>query len=799
MSNNLRTRNGMPFNFVNGLKVRGMDIESLIPGIEGIPEAGSKYQFAGNGSNKVFTLPVSPYNKDAVDVYVKQLYVHPDDYTLVGDVVTLTEAPPALDAGETYNVVIKVSLTTLNGYVNANRVSFEGENLDDILEKGKPLTNYSNLRAYAGAATQVRITDPGIAGFFYYDASDTTSVDNGGTVIVASNGKRWKRVFDGVVNILWFLADPNGQSGSADALLSAWTNTPIGSTLLVPPGSFKIEKATVLTHKGCNIQCHGEFVVSDGTWVGITFTRDPDFTLSGNDLSSITADDLSLIPIVSTIQKTEKYYVSLRSTEILVNRVGTASYAPYEKWETHDFASDGYMLKDPILYSYLEPSKLSVRIISKTRPAVFNGLRVVAADTASPSNRTLVSFVYASNLTLNDFQLIHPKSAIGVGLQLAFCCHITFNRPIIDGYNNTLGDSYKILNSGSAHVSFDGYMTQTPDDPNGSKLSRDYNARHGNMVSFRNCHLIAADDHFGSNYTFTDCTLVNPVAWAGKNITFRNITCHNGLVGVRTDTPYASGKLTAKDIRVPTGKGNLIYFTTGLESDPLGRTTPLKFFDDVEIDGVYISGTQTSYDLISLQGNRNPATYISEASKRFIARNIVVDANFADGQTFCSLGNVSYPYIEFDGIQFNRPRTDAFGEFRSYGNNITIGEIVIKNSRNISMYYLPNIQKLTLDDCTVTTRCGIAVNVDYTNVEIFLKAVRFSGKGIIVQGTGATYKALLYSDGCSYGAATTVTSTNTILVRSSNNIRPVGGSARPAIFPTSDSLRYYVNPTYLEG
>lgn len=253
MSNNLRTRNGMPFNFVNGLKVRGMDIESLIPGIEGIPEAGSKYQFAGDGSNKVFTLPVSPYNKDAVDVYVKQLYVHPDDYTLVGDVVTLTEAPPALDAGETYNVLIKVNLTTLNGYVNANRVSFEGENLDDILEKGKPLANYSNLRSYAGAATQVRITDPDIAGFFYYDASDTSSADNGGTIIVASNNKRWKRVFDGAVNVFWFMSAAqiaNVQVGAltvdVTAALQAFTNACQNRRGHIPAGKYKITSALVL-------------------------------------------------------------------------------------------------------------------------------------------------------------------------------------------------------------------------------------------------------------------------------------------------------------------------------------------------------------------------------------------------------------------------------------------------------------------------------------------------------------------------------------------------------------------------
>lgn len=243
MSNNLRTRNGLPFNFVNGIKVRGMDIESLIPGIEGIPEAGSKYQFAGNGSNKVFTLPVTPYNKDAVDVYVKQLYVHPDDYTLVGDTITLTEAPPAVVAGETYNVVVKVSLTTLNGYVNASRVSFEGENLDDILEKSKPIANYAALRAYAGAATQVRITDPGIAGFFYYDASDTTSNDNGGTVIVAGNGKRWRRIYEGGVNIKWFGAVGDGVTNDAvaiqkgiDCLGSA------GGVVYFPAGTYRVAR-----------------------------------------------------------------------------------------------------------------------------------------------------------------------------------------------------------------------------------------------------------------------------------------------------------------------------------------------------------------------------------------------------------------------------------------------------------------------------------------------------------------------------------------------------------------------------
>ena len=97
MSNNLRTRNGVPFNFVDGLKINNSTLH------------GVKYPFAGNGTNTNFVLPVVPFNKDCVDIFVKQLYIHSSDYELVGETVILNEAPPSLDIGETHNVEIKVS------------------------------------------------------------------------------------------------------------------------------------------------------------------------------------------------------------------------------------------------------------------------------------------------------------------------------------------------------------------------------------------------------------------------------------------------------------------------------------------------------------------------------------------------------------------------------------------------------------------------------------------------------------------------------------------------------------------
>ena len=87
------------------------------------------------------------------------------------------------------------------------------------------LADYTALRAYAGTHKAVQITGylvtsapSGTAGYFTRDDSDTTSADNGGTIIVASNGKRWKRVYDGAVNAKWFGAVLNGVADDRAAI-----------------------------------------------------------------------------------------------------------------------------------------------------------------------------------------------------------------------------------------------------------------------------------------------------------------------------------------------------------------------------------------------------------------------------------------------------------------------------------------------------------------------------------------------------------------------------------------------------
>lgn len=109
------------------------------------------------------------------------------------------------------------------------------------------LASYAALRGYSGPRTCVYVTgvlagtNPGIAGMFVCDNADTASADNAGTIIVAGNGKRWKRVFSGAVDVQWFgyVPDYNGTTGTdnAPAINAAHATMNNGGTLSFPRGA----------------------------------------------------------------------------------------------------------------------------------------------------------------------------------------------------------------------------------------------------------------------------------------------------------------------------------------------------------------------------------------------------------------------------------------------------------------------------------------------------------------------------------------------------------------------------------
>jgi hypothetical protein len=101
-------------------------------------------------------------------------------------------------------------------------------------------TTLTNLRSQTKAipGVQYYITDAGREGEFFYDPADNTSSDNGGTVIVG-NGLRYKRRYDGFVNLAWFGADLTG-TNDCSAAITAGSTAAFGNTLFFPRGTYKL-------------------------------------------------------------------------------------------------------------------------------------------------------------------------------------------------------------------------------------------------------------------------------------------------------------------------------------------------------------------------------------------------------------------------------------------------------------------------------------------------------------------------------------------------------------------------------
>lgn len=85
----------------------------------------------------------------------------------------------------------------------AARVGYDGETVEQALDKAKAFPDYSNLRLYEGMAEIIHITNPGIEGYFQ-EVAAASPVDNGGVRIVDAVGRAWDRIFQGPIKAEWF-------------------------------------------------------------------------------------------------------------------------------------------------------------------------------------------------------------------------------------------------------------------------------------------------------------------------------------------------------------------------------------------------------------------------------------------------------------------------------------------------------------------------------------------------------------------------------------------------------------------
>lgn len=167
--------------------------------------------------------------------------------------------------------------------------------------------SYAQLRAYSGSNTTVNVWGisnvfDGAAGTFKLNASDTTSTDNGGTILVDSVGRRWCRIFKGHIYVEWFGAVGDGvtdDTSAAQQALNASALTKSKTVIMnnsksgyLISGSITIPLDTALIgnpfQSVSSIQYNASTVVS-GNWLIFTGTSSsPIATSSGSTFSGFT-------------------------------------------------------------------------------------------------------------------------------------------------------------------------------------------------------------------------------------------------------------------------------------------------------------------------------------------------------------------------------------------------------------------------------------------------------------------------------------------------------------------------------
>jgi|GEM_PF-4082870 hypothetical protein len=85
-------------------------------------------------------------------------------------------------------------------------------------------------------------------GFFQYVSTDTSSADNGGTIIVDASGHRYYRADAGNVNVRWFGAKGDGVSNDTTAIQAADTYArSFGGTVFFPAGTYMVSQLVLYT------------------------------------------------------------------------------------------------------------------------------------------------------------------------------------------------------------------------------------------------------------------------------------------------------------------------------------------------------------------------------------------------------------------------------------------------------------------------------------------------------------------------------------------------------------------------
>ncbi|KWW37666.1 hypothetical protein [Cupriavidus metallidurans] len=165
------------------------------------------------------------------------------------------------------------------------------------------LRSLSSARYQLAHTTSYYGDNLGGGGRYRIDPSDVASADNGGTVIVANDGARWKLIYDGSVNFLQFGARTNGvetgarlqaalNSGVRSLVATAMHDT---ATPLVPPTSL----LDIIVQKGGGFRPAADNVTIFKSTISAYYVRFVGPVFEGNGKSGCVGMDMTNMRLFS--------------------------------------------------------------------------------------------------------------------------------------------------------------------------------------------------------------------------------------------------------------------------------------------------------------------------------------------------------------------------------------------------------------------------------------------------------------------------------------------------------------------
>ncbi|MCE1444796.1 hypothetical protein LWU69_04890 [Enterobacter hormaechei] len=154
-------------------------------------------------------------------------------------------------------------------------------------------STYSQIRASNVAGSQIKCVGrsankDGGEGWFFLDASDTTTADDDGTVLIDAVGRRWKRSYDGAKMAAWFgVKDGTDSSAAMQAALSVGCGE-----IFVKDGQYNIPTKVSVDHTGATYPVIGR-KSSRFDLVGSSMANTV-FNTNGNDFLEYTGTDGSV-------------------------------------------------------------------------------------------------------------------------------------------------------------------------------------------------------------------------------------------------------------------------------------------------------------------------------------------------------------------------------------------------------------------------------------------------------------------------------------------------------------------------